>query len=292
MSDKGKINKRPVGKLSPMVKMEVAVKKLGKFFVDLLFPEDLKCVFCGTDIPNFDEKPYCEECEKNLPFNNGHRCEICDQPILNEATICDFCQKRGRNFKRAFCPFLYEGKVKNAILGYKESNQRFKAKAFAKMIVEYIQKFNVKLDVVTYIPMTEKKQKQRTFNQSQLLAEQIGKLLNLPVLSFFSKVRDGEEQKNLTFKERRESVVGKYVLKKVRLKRTQNVLIVDDVMTTGATLGYCAGLVYPKVNEVYVCALAREYVRPKAQAVNSRKFSQKSKSLWKIKLLQKRKKQK
>ena len=243
------------------VRFEIAIKKVGKFLSNLLFPEDIKCTFCGTDIPNFEEQPFCTECEKVLPFNNGHRCEICDQPIASEAKVCDFCQAQKKNFKRAFCPFLYEGKVKNAILAYKESNQRYRAKAFAKIIVKYMG--DVQLDVITYIPMTEKKEKARTFNQSKLLAEEIGKILNLPVLSIFKKERDQKSQKESTFKERRGNMIGLYTLKKVKLNKEDNILIVDDVITTGATVGYCAGLVLPKVSKVYVCAIAREYVRTK-----------------------------
>ncbi len=251
--------------------------KINKFFQKmklrleyLLFPDDIRCVFCGCDITHFYEKPFCKDCEKTLPFNNKHRCMICDQPIGNEANICDICQTHKRNFKRAYCPFIYEGAVKSSILSFKESNQRFRAKAFARMIVEYMRTDIPALDVITFIPMTKKKEKSRTFNQSKLLAEEIGKLLNLPVLSMFSKVKDST-QKSSTYKTRLANVVGMYVLKKVKLNRNQNVLIVDDILTTCATVGYCAGLIYPKVNNVYVCGIAREYVRPKIMPKNHTK---------------------
>lgn len=230
----------------------------------LLFPDDIKCIFCGRDISHFDEKPYCEDCEKTLPFNNGHKCSVCDQPIGNEANVCEFCQTRKRNFKRAYCPFTYEGAVKNAILQYKNENQRYRAKAFARLIVEYMRPDDVKIDIITYIPMTEKKEKSRTFNQSKLLAEEIGKLLNLPVISLFRKIKDVAEQKTSTYKERMANVIGMYEMKKAKLTRSQNILIVDDVLTTCATVGYCAGLAYPKVNNIYVCGIAREYVRQNA----------------------------
>ena len=73
-----------------------------KFASQLFFPEDMKCVFCDADIPNFDEHTYCDECAKTLPFNNSHRCEICDVPLESEATVCDFCQKEKKYFKKAF----------------------------------------------------------------------------------------------------------------------------------------------------------------------------------------------
>ncbi|MBP3431480.1 MAG: ComF family protein [Clostridia bacterium] len=249
-------------KKSLVVRFMLFHKKLKKSVDHLIFPDDLKCIFCGNDIPNFDDQPFCEECEKTLPFNVGNRCIICDQPIKNEATVCDFCQREKKNFERLFSPFLYGAEVKNAILSYKESNRRYMAKAFAKIIVDYIhkEKPDLKLNFLSYIPLTSKKEKQRGFNQSKLLAEEIGKLLDVPVICLFEKIKDVGNQKELKFKQRRENVLGAYRLKDVKLKKTDRIMIVDDVVTTCATVGYCSGLVYPKVEKVYVCSLARETV--------------------------------
>lgn len=237
---------------------------VGNLFSNLLFPDNIKCVFCGQDIPDFEHKPFCDSCEKELSFNNKNKCLICAEPIENEAVVCDNCQKHKRNFKKAFCPFVYEGIVRKAILGYKDSNQRYKAKSFAKFIVEDIQISGIKLDAVTYIPMTKKKQKKRTFNQSKLLAEEIAKLLNLEVLDLFEKQKENKGQKFSTFKERQENMVGMYELKSVKLKKSQNILIVDDVITTCATVNFCSGLINQKVKNVYVCAIARNKLKKPA----------------------------
>ncbi len=236
-------------------------KRFKAFWEHLLFPDDIKCIFCGRDIFNFDEKPFCEDCEKTLPFNDGSRCIICDEPIDNEATVCDSCQKYKRFFKKAYCPFVYQGDVRKAILSFKDSNQRYKAKAFAKLIAERILKDNVKLDKITYIPLTKKKLKERSFNQAKLLAEEIGKILNVEVFDLFEKVKDNKGQKFASFKQRQENTLNMYVLKSVKLSKKENVLIVDDIITTCATVNYCAGLISSKVKDIYVCAIARNKLR-------------------------------
>lgn len=238
--------------------------KLHKIFITfkkninhLIFPDDIKCIFCGSDISNFYDKPYCEDCAKTLPFNNGHVCKVCEMPIKESEEVCDFCKKEKKFFERAFCPFIYEGEVKNKILAFKDSNKRYLAKGFAVMIAKRILDANIHLDYITYIPMSEKGEKKRGFNQAKLLAQEIGKILNKPVLSYFSKDKDFGKQKFLTYKERQLAMVGMYSLKDANLKRTDDVLIVDDIITTTATVNYCAGLLFPKVNKVYVCAIAR-----------------------------------
>lgn len=239
------------------------IKKLSKFCCDILFPEDIKCIFCGNDIPNFDEKPYCEICEKEIVFNDKNKCLICAEPIENEAVVCDSCQKNKRFFKKAVCPLIYNGKVRSAILSYKDSNQRYKAKVFANLIAKEIQKEKLNIDVITYVPLTEKKKKKRTFDQSELLAFEIGKILNLPVLCLFKKERDSKAQKKSSFKERQENMKGMYSLLPTKLKKAYSVLIVDDIITTCATINYCSGLLEKKVKNVYVCAIARNKLKQK-----------------------------
>ncbi|MBP3619671.1 MAG: ComF family protein [Clostridia bacterium] len=243
-------------------KIGLFFKKCGQSFMNLLFPEDIKCLFCGSDIPNFDDKPYCDECEKVLPFNDGHRCLICDEPIDNEANVCDSCQKNKRFFVKAFCPFVYKGLVRKAILNYKDKNKRYMAKSFAKFIANTVTKTGIKFDYISFVPMTKKKEKERSFNQSKLLAKELGKLLELEVKEVFEKTKDGRLQKNSTFKERQENIVGMYKLKDgVKLKNSDVVLIVDDIITTCATINYCSGLIVNKVAGVYVAAIARNKLR-------------------------------
>lgn len=59
--------------------------------INFLFPDDIKCIFCGNDIANFDP-PYCDACKDKLSFNSGNRCLVCNVPIKNVAIICDHWQ--------------------------------------------------------------------------------------------------------------------------------------------------------------------------------------------------------
>lgn len=82
--------------------------KISIFLNKYIFPNDFKCIFCGNDIVNFCDKPYCENCEKILPFISENRCLICSNEINNDAIICDFCQKHPPRFKKLFSPFRYD----------------------------------------------------------------------------------------------------------------------------------------------------------------------------------------
>lgn len=245
-------------------KVKMFFKKFGLLLDETLFPTNFRCIFCDNDIPDYENKPFCESCEKEVELNNGNKCLICSAPIENEAMICDFCQKEKRYFKKAFCPFVYSGKVRSAILGYKDSNKRYLASVFAKFIAKEVSESEIRFDIITYVPLTDKKRRKRGFDQAELLAEELGKCLKIPVKRLFVKSKDAKTQKFSNYKERQQNMKGMYSLSGEKLKKTDTVLIVDDVITTGATVNYCAGLCANKVKEVYVCAIARNRYKEKA----------------------------
>ena len=201
--------------------------KIGKFLSNLFFPDNIKCIFCNRDVADFENKPYCDDCEKDLPFNNGNRCQICSEPIANEATVCDSCQKSKRSFKKAFCPFVYETSVRKAILAYKDSNKRYMAKPFAKFIADEIVSSGVKIDVVSFVPLSKKKLSKRSFDQAKLLAEEVAKRLNVECKTLFEKVKDAKTQneqysKNMFLSLQRAYAVQDYMLLHTPYKKKYN----------------------------------------------------------------------
>ena len=237
------------------------VGKMKKFFTKTLCPEDIKCIFCGCDINHFDEKPFCDDCEKEIVLNNGNRCVICSEPIDNEATVCDSCQHNKRYFKKAFCPFVYDGKVRSAILSYKDSNRRYLAVAFARCIAKEIKESGIEVNVISFVPLSAKKKKKRGFDQAEMLATKVGEVLGVPVECLFEKTKDVKAQKKSTYKERQENMIDAYKLVPHKFKKTDNVLVIDDIITTGATINACCKLIYKRVKNVYVAAIARNKLK-------------------------------
>ena len=236
-------------------------KKVGNGFANLLFPDNIKCFFCGDDVPDFENKPFCDGCEKKISFNNKKRCLVCSEPIDDDKVVCDECKKTKRYFKRAFCPFVYEGLVRKVILAYKDSNERYRAKTFAKFMAEDIKKSGVKIDVITFVPMTKKKQRKRSFNQAELLAKKLGEILGVEVVPLLKKVRDEKSQKFSSYSERQKNINGLYALLDIPSHKDKTILLVDDIITTCATVNFCSMLLSQKFKEVYVCAIARNRLR-------------------------------
>ena len=243
--------------------MKNKLKNLFNKIANMLFPENLKCIFCGDDIPDFDSKPFCDKCEKSLPINNGKKCKICDLEISGESEVCDFCKTNHKFFDKTFAPFKYEGDVQKAVIKFKGENAKYLAKPMASLIVKYLGDEMNNIDFVVPVPSSEKSMKRRGYNQCNLLAKEIEKLSGKEVrYDLLVKDKETAEQKNLPFAERKTNIESAFKLLTHKRTKGKNILLIDDVMTTGATANACARLLKPHCNKVYVAVFARNTISP------------------------------
>lgn len=228
--------------------------------LNIFFPKKLKCIFCGRDINAFDKTPICPDCQKEEIFNNGkHRCKCCDQPIYTESDFCDGCKKDQKYFDKATAPFIYETKVKNLVLKFKNDNAKYLSEPMGKLIAERLKNENMlDFDIIIPVPLSEKSLKKRGYNQAKLLADEIGKILCKPVKDdIVLKVKDTKHQKELGFTDRHQNLKDAFALTNSKDIKGKSVLIVDDVLTTCATTSTIAKLLLKLTNKIYVATFAR-----------------------------------
>lgn len=235
------------------------ITKTKDVILEALFPSSIKCILCGRDVPDFENSPFCSNCLSEGIFNDANRCVYCDNPILDGNKVCDFCKEKHKSFDKAFCPFIYTGKVRSAILKLKDDNGRYLAPTFAKYMAKRIQDEKVDFDIIIPVPLYKKKLAKRGYNQSELLSNELGKLLGKPVCTdLLLKIKESSAQKNLNFAQRQQNLAGTLSLTDKNFVKDKKILVVDDVMTTGATLNACASLLkHYHCSAVYVSAIAR-----------------------------------
>ena len=236
--------------------------KLVDMVTNLIFPKKIRCIFCGKDINNFDKKPYCDECEKTLPFNNGHRCKICDMEILETESVCERCKHTHKSFDKARAAFKYENEVRSIIVKLKDNNGKYLAEPMAKIMLNSLSDDMKNFDMIIPIPMTESKLKKRGYNQATLLAKEISTLCNTPLREdILLKTKDTKPQKELSFKERQKNLDSAFKVVKRKDLAGKNILLVDDVMTTSATANVCSDILKKHCNKVFVVVFARNTIK-------------------------------
>ena len=198
--------------------------------LNLLFPN--RCLVCDTVIP--DNRYFCKKCEGTLKPIMVKVCNRCGCP----KTKCQ-CKRYVYHFRGAAAPFINEDNAKAAIYHYKMLPNIAAADYFSEyMADQFLTQFpEIEIDCVTSVPTNVKKKFAACFDHTAHLAKKTAKHLKLPYKSLLFEKKKRKPQHTLNGGERFENVKNVYKAKK---NNYDNVLLIDDIKTTGATLDECA----------------------------------------------------
>ncbi len=221
--------------------------------ISVLFPP--RCIICRKILPRSAKTGVCDLCDKKLEYLNSPKCQVCGTPLNSQYALprCKDCAK-GRPFVKCFVPFRYHGDLRHAIYRLKFSQHPSCFRFLAREIVREMGSFRP--DVITFVPQSRKSDLKKGFNQTRLLAKEIGRLIKTPVESTLIHNKHGKHQVGLSHKQRKQNAKTLYSAKKKKLSGTY--LIVDDIVTTGATLDACCTLLKRMgCKNVYAAAAAK-----------------------------------
>lgn len=208
--------------------------------LNLLFPP--RCPFCRGLLAQ-PEELLCAECQQTLPWLTGRAAER----KVDFSTSC-------------ISPLFYRDSAREAVLRFKFSGRKGYAKSFGTLMSQcVVDHWSVQADAVTWAPLSEKRRRQRGYDQGALLAREVGERLNLPVVSTLEKVRHTGPQSRLkTDSARRANALGAYQVRPEGQFSGLRLILVDDVVTSGATLGECCRvLLTGGAKEIYCLTLAQ-----------------------------------
>ncbi len=230
-------------------------------FLDLLYPP--RCEACGR----LGEAPICEECLAQIELVEAPVCRVCGEPfdpLAQAAPTCLRCRSGRRAFTRARAAAYYAGPLVQAIYRFKYYGQMVLGRPLGRLMVEALERGPAaeleveKVDLVCPVPLHPSRLRERGFNQSALLAEEVAEARSLPVRPLLARVRPTLPQVDLPPSSRRANVHNAFAPRLQEEIAGKRVLLVDDLFTTGATLTECArALRRGEAAEVKVLTLAR-----------------------------------
>ena len=171
--------------------------------------------------------PFCAYCSRRL-----------DKFSLVK-NICSKCLRTKFHFDRAFSPCKYNGVIKKLIHEYKYTGRDYLGVRLGKLMNDFIKEYHLPIEYMDFIipiPLHKSRLREREFNQAQILSEQVGKEFNKLVLpKVLIRKKTTHTQTELTPEERRLNVEKSFCVIKPELIKDKNLLLIDDVLTTGAT---------------------------------------------------------
>ncbi|MCK5566293.1 MAG: ComF family protein [Actinomycetia bacterium] len=218
------------------------------FLKDMVHPA--MCAACGKNCPEF----LCSDClSEIIPIDINKCCPYCGKPLpLSGAgeVICSSCREPGLNFTRHRSFTLYSGNMKRVIKKFKYSRIYGLDNVLSGFLYKTYRKYfnSEQVDYVETVPGEHTKK----------LAERFSKIVKIPFKNNIIKIRDTRRQSGLDLGARRINILDAFKLKDCLVYKDKNVLILDDVWTTGSTLKEACRIVHQGgARKVFLLTLAR-----------------------------------
>jgi ComF family protein len=169
--------------------------------------------------------------------------------------VCRGCRPLSSALAWVRAPFAYDGAARRAVLMFKFRSGRYLAPTLGELLREALDSRRVEVDLVVPVPLSPARLRARGFNQAELLAEQVARSVNGVLAPEMLRRTDRPSQRTLAATERLSNLVGSFTCSRSADVRGRRVLLVDDVVTTGATVSACADTL-ADAGAGRVCALA------------------------------------
>ncbi len=213
------------------------MKQTLQLLIDIIYPK--RCLLCGNIISFGDKGPICEDCMKNVAYAD---------PSLQT--------------DRGFSLFEYKGEIRKAIFHLKYDGNKALGKSFATLLYEAFikNKMPIDFDEIVPVPISEKRLKERGYNQTELIARELSALTKIPYSSGLIRIKETAPQNDLGISERAENVKDAFDTK--GSFEGKRILLIDDIFTTGSTINECTRMLLKAgAADVKYCTVAKAMLR-------------------------------
>lgn len=234
-------------------------RNIGRGVLDLVMPP--YCV--GCERPMEAAELLCADCRARMHLVEEPRCERCGKAVGKYSTSerrCMACRRHPPAFDQATAPLQYEDVVRTLVLKLKFCRASVIVNCFRGPLADHlaIMPWMADIDLIQPVPMHWWKRVRRGYNQAELLAESVSRSFDIPLTRALRRVRHTRPQSRLSRRSRLQNLAGALKVTPPGAVEGKTILLVDDILTTGATCSECARVLKESgAAAVYALTLAR-----------------------------------
>ena len=223
--------------------------------LDFIFPK--RCTVCDGVLA-LGKEEFCENCKKKIKYISGAVCYKFGKTVKETEEYCYDCKRKTHLFLQGVALFSYEY-IRASLYRYKYGDRREYAYVYGKYMAHrfYTKKLEWRPDALIPVPLHRKKRKKRGYNQAELIAREVGKYWNVPVITnLVVRVKNTRPMKEIDGTERQNNLKKAFKLGKNDVK-LNTIIIIDDIYTTGSTMDAVAAVCRKAgVTNVYFMAVS------------------------------------
>ncbi len=238
--------------------------------MEILFPRNIGCISCSMPISRDNDLSICKPCYKKMKYIE-EICTVCGRSGKG-AGFCTLCSTEKYYFDKIYSVLEYNDFMHTLIYGYKYGHKAFLGEYFGEILKRFILENNIEFDYITGVPISKKREAQRGYNQSYLMAEYINRE---KFIELFIRNRETKFLSKLTKVQRMTELRGAFSLKNEDQERivkeryaavsqggknnekygSIKILIIDDILTTGSTAGEMSRLLKDNLYDIEIKVL-------------------------------------
>ncbi|MFC1807144.1 ComF family protein [Candidatus Omnitrophota bacterium] len=223
--------------------MRLISPEISQAILNIVYP-----IYCqGCDIKlSFDNRTYlCRRCTESIGYIAAPICFRCGLQLtgdVDQNALCASCAGNHYHFKRAYQCCKYDGLIRELIHKFKYNRKLFLKKILTEIMYDFTKDYICdSIDMIVPVPMQRSQVTKRGFNQSLILSEGLASALKIDhPKDILIKTRSTKQQVGLEKRERLNNIKGAFSISNGNILDGKNILLVDDVFTTGATVNECA----------------------------------------------------
>lgn len=235
------------------MKIKEFLVKIKENILEEIFPSDVSCYNCNDEIVENNKYHLCANCLNKIE-KIKNPCIKCGEELNSFTKYCNNCKETKRYFNKVVSVAVYNGVAKDLVYKFKFGKEEYVADTIFPFMLDLFNETKFKdIDLILCVPLSKERLKTRGFNQSQILAEKLSKETGILFdNNVIVRKINTHTQTNLNKFERRKNLDNVFeVVNNVDIK-DKNILIIDDVITTGSTLNEMAKLLKKnKAKKVY-----------------------------------------
>lgn len=202
------------------------------------------CLLC--DAPSHRLIALCDDCEAELPWLEWH-CSQCALPMPNHQALCADCTHNPPLFSKVITPLQFSFPVDTLISRFKYQENWPYGQLLSTLLVQYLEYYfdegGQRPDLILAVPLAQRRQRQRGYNQAQMICDCLSKALRLEnPRQLLLRTRETISQQGLNAKARRDNLHNAFALSEPEQVKNKHIVLVDDVLTTGTTCSIISSL--------------------------------------------------